>query len=117
MSRTPHAASDVDPDYVLLMIRFHIAVFHHNSDECDVDACDYCSWDNYDTYCLLVHFVETLDDWMIADGRAPQVWRRPVRRGIAAIRRASVAVLRAIAPCSRRRAHTPVQHVSENGHG
>jgi hypothetical protein len=77
VSRTPHAASDVDPDYVLLMIRFHIAVFHHNSDECDVDACDYCSWDNYDTYSLLVHFVEKLDDWMIADGRAPRVWASP----------------------------------------
>ena len=97
MPRTSHATESVDPDYVLLMVRFHVAVFDHNSDECDVDDCDYCSWDYHDTYNLLVHFVKSLDDWMITRGRAPRVWRRPIRRRLAGIRRATVGVLRALA--------------------
>jgi hypothetical protein len=79
------------------MVRFHVAVFDHNSDECDVDACDYCSWDYHDTYNLLVHFVKSLDDWMITNGRAPRVWRRPIRRRVAGICRAAVGVLRSLA--------------------
>lgn len=97
MPRTSYATESVDPDYVLLMVRFHIAVFDHNSDECDVDARDYCSWDYHDTYDLLVHFVRSLDDWMITNGRAPRVWRHPIRRRVAGIRRATGGVLRALA--------------------
>ncbi len=75
----PNTSHDVhiDPDYVLALFRFHVAVFHHNSDECDVDECDYCSWDNYDTWQNLVDFAGDLDTWLSTHGHLPRAWRRP----------------------------------------
>jgi hypothetical protein len=74
-----HDTHRMDPDYVLEMIRFHIEVFDHNSDECEHEDCDYCSWDNYDTWQLLVRFTSSLDTWMSTRGRRPRAWTRPRR--------------------------------------
>lgn len=77
MSHVAHDTDRMDPDYVLEMIRFHIGVFNHNSDECEHEDCDYCSWDNYDTWRLLVHFTSSLDTWMSVRGLRPRAWTRP----------------------------------------
>ena len=76
MSNAAHDDLRMDPDYVLEMFRFHIDVFNHNSDECEHEECDYCSWDNNDTWQLLVHFASSLDTWMSTRGRPPHAWRR-----------------------------------------
>jgi hypothetical protein len=77
VSTAAHDTDRMDPDYVLEMIRFHITVFNHNADECEHEDCAYCSWDNYDTWRLLVHFTSSLDTWMSARARPPLAWTRP----------------------------------------
>jgi hypothetical protein len=77
VSNAAHRPDSIDPDYVLEMFRFHIEVFHHASDECEREDCDYCSWDNNDTWQLLVMFASSLDSWMSTRGRPPRAWTRP----------------------------------------
>lgn len=77
MSNAAHHPNRIDPDNVLEMLRLHIEVFNHNSDECEHDECDYCSWENYDTWRLLVLSASSLDTWMSTRGRPPRAWTRP----------------------------------------
>ena len=68
---------EIDPDYVLSMFRFHQNVYLHDQEKCEEEACDLCSWDNHDTWELVVHFGGCLDEWMSSGGRPPRAWVRP----------------------------------------
>ena len=67
---------NMDPDDALEMFRFHINVYFHNSDECSDDSCDYCEWDNDDTWQQIVYRGRSLDEWMRGGGRPPREWSR-----------------------------------------